>query len=418
MSSSSRSRFRRRGRKKLSPLPLPPRSPPPSVDSTVGGGEGLSASLSASFPSFSSRMSAPLSAAQSSSDPQCPATAPPLVLPVPGTQPPHKYTIEMTHRKEAVSPCPTSPARLRSASVIIFVIAFGSIMATRTAMNQCQLFQEETSLSFFSNQRDQRNAVTPYSTRAIHSLATCRTPPPKITPRKWGMGYSAARFRDIHVQFAHVPKAGSDTLRDYITRVLNGTGLSGSMKDKGRKSFRVAFVRDPMERFVSAYMETRLRGYKPTFQNVQEDFDEFFQKYLDGNYSDGRYDIFAHFMAQKHYLSHKNGDGVNFDYIGRIETIHEEWNTTFRESLRDSLPLSLPDFPLKRKRHSFDKAKPTLTPQQAHAICDLYCHDYCCLSIDFPKECPESSCPCPAEGRKRPFYPWLTFHGAETLYLP
>ena len=173
---------------------------------------------------------------------------------------------------------------------------------------------------------------------------------------------------------------------------------------------RVAFVRDPVDRFVSSYMEIRTppRGYKPHYDDIQQDFDEFFIRYLEGKYRDGRYTIKNHFGAQTAHLVHHNGDGIIFDYIGRAEHLNREWNT----SLRSFLPFRIPDLPEKRVRAT-TVVKPVMSPDQIRHVCRLYCHDFCCLGMDFPPECTNSTgrekldvCPC--QSKRPPLYPWHT----------
>ena len=182
---------------------------------------------------------------------------------------------------------------------------------------------------------------------------------------------------------------------------------------------RVAFVRDPVDRFVSSYMEIRrkARGYTPHYKSIQQDFDQFFVRYLGGNYSDGRYTIKNHFRAQTAYLTHRNGDGIAFDYIGRSEYLQQEWNTSFRSFL----PTRIPDLP-KERMWATTGVKPAMSPDQIRHVCRLYCHDFCCLGMDFPQEC---TCPqsetdtdkenstgcekldvCPCQSMRPPLYPW------------
>lgn len=243
-----------------------------------------------------------------------------------------------------------------------------------------------------------------YSQKAINSLRHCRLPSHE-SGEKFAQGYHTAEVgKDTQIEFAHVTKAGDESIRNYVTEVLNGT-QTFSLNDLKDNSYRVAFVRDPVDRFIAAYMEVQhpSRGYKPMFpHSIQDDFDNFMELYLAGNFDDGRYTIDSHFRAQVHFLSHPNGDGILFDYIGRTESMYQEWETTLSKNLPDNVVL--PKLPKVVEERNVAK-KPVAKPKHIQRICDLYCHDYCCLDIEFPSECPQSTCPCPS---KPPLYHWLT----------
>jgi len=225
-----------------------------------------------------------------------------------------------------------------------------------------------------------------------------------------------------------ITKCGSSTLRIYVAAVTeqqNQTYNADRWKlDEAIGALRVAFVRDPVDRFVSSYMEIYIRGYVPLHDDIQMDFDRFFEQYLGGNYSDGRYTIKPHFRAQTLFLCHANGDGISLDYIGRTEHIDDEWNTTFRAFLPPTA--RMPDLPRKRGRYTNPKiSKPKVRPDQVRHICRMYCHDYCCLGMDFPPECRggnqnnataesddgqehDDIGRCPCQSKKLPVYPWHT----------
>eukprot|EP00560_Eucampia_antarctica_P002153 CAMPEP_0197840468 /NCGR_PEP_ID=MMETSP1437-20131217/45627_1 /TAXON_ID=49252 ORGANISM="Eucampia antarctica, Strain CCMP1452" /NCGR_SAMPLE_ID=MMETSP1437 /ASSEMBLY_ACC=CAM_ASM_001096 /LENGTH=312 /DNA_ID=CAMNT_0043450091 /DNA_START=160 /DNA_END=1095 /DNA_ORIENTATION=+ len=225
----------------------------------------------------------------------------------------------------------------------------------------------------------------PFSERAVAALKQCRL-------RNVGhgtKGYHTIRIGAKTIAFRHITKAGSSTLTTYVSVVRQDLNQTRNVKfhlEEAIDALRVAFVRDPVDRFVSAYMEilTPSRGYKPHYEDVQEDFDHFFDRYLEGNYSDGRYTIKFHFMAQAQFLTHSNGDGISLDYIGRTEHLNEEWNSTFKAFL----PVDIPALPQTRARITeANNTKPVMRPYQIRHICQLYCHDYCCLGMEFPLEC-------------------------------
>ena len=252
-----------------------------------------------------------------------------------------------------------------------------------------------------------------FSERAISALQQCRLP--EVLQSGVRLGYHTARIdSDNLIAFRHITKCGSSTLSSFAALMQSPEFIHHEQQFDG---LRVAFVRDPVDRFVSSYMEIRRRGYTPHYDDIQQDFDEFFVRYLEGKYGNGRYTITKHFRAQTAFLTHRNGDGITFDYIGRTEHLKQEWNTSFRSFL----PTRIPDLPEKIARAT-KKIKPVMSPDQIRHVCRLYCHDFCCLGIDFPQECTcgesetdtgkrnstgcENLDVCPCHSMEPPLYPW------------
>ena len=251
-----------------------------------------------------------------------------------------------------------------------------------------------------------------FSERSISALQQCRLP--EVSQDDVLLGYHTARIDSNNsIGFRHIPKTGSTTLRTYAALIRQRNNQTTPKEGivyhpQHFDGVRVAFVRDPVDRFVSSYMEIRRRGYKPHYEDIQQDFDEFLVRYIEGNYSDGRHTIRSHFRAQTAHLTHRNGDGIAFDYIGRAEHLNREWNT----SLRSFLPFRIPDLPEERVEAT-TAVKPVMSPDQIRHVCRLYCHDFCCLGMDFPPECTNSTgrerldvCPC--QSTRPPLYPWHT----------
>ena len=262
--------------------------------------------------------------------------------------------------------------------------------------------------------RTQAYVEASFSERSISALQQCRLP--EVSQDDVLLGYHTARIDPNNsIGFRHITKTGSTTLTQY-TALIRQRNHQTSPEDgivyhaQHFDGVRMVFVRDPVDRFVSSYMEIRTpsRGYKPHYDDIQQDFDEFLVRYIEGKYSNGRYTITNHFRAQTAFLTHRNGDGIAFDYIGRAEHLNREWNT----SLRSFLPFRIPDLPEKRGR-STTVVKPVMSSDQIRHVCRLYCHDICCLGMDFPPECTNSTgrerldvCPC--QSKRPPLYPWHT----------
>mmetsp|Transcript_6280 Transcript_6280/g.9656 ORF Transcript_6280/g.9656 Transcript_6280/m.9656 type:complete len:354 (-) Transcript_6280:22-1083(-) len=246
-----------------------------------------------------------------------------------------------------------------------------------------------------------QNQSSSFSKSAIKALAQCMA---QCAPRQGNCGNAYHPIHKFMIEnknfsFVYIPKVASSSVQHIIRTSLNGT-LFKWIDDPN--AFKFAFVRDPLERFVSAYMEIIINRQYPRVlsANKEEEFTLFFNKFINGTFQDMNYTIPNHFTPQFNTLRLGR---KRLDYIGRSEQLFNEWSTTLKEKIP-----GLPDFPKKpgsHQRNSKESSKPNLTSEQKQAICSMYCRDFCCLAMEFPPECTQSKCPC--EEETNPVYSWL-----------
>jgi hypothetical protein len=144
----------------------------------------------------------------------------------------------------------------------------------------------------------------------------------------------------VKYAFVHIPKAGSSTIRKINNVVFNGEDSSNFVDDDALK---IAFVRDPISRFISAFLEIFYRRHiklegidtntdgivnNSTVQNI---FDEFFDKFINRNISKNseiEHLLNAHLSSQMMLLSNLDGTGMELDFVGRTETLEHDYNET------------------------------------------------------------------------------------------
>ena len=115
-----------------------------------------------------------------------------------------------------------------------------------------------------------------FSERAISALQQCRLP--EVLQSGVMLGYHIDSNNLI--AFRHITKCGSSTLSSFAALMPSPRMNEFIHHEQQFDGLRVAFVRDPVDRFVSSYMEIRRRGYTPHYDDIQQDFDKFFVRYL------------------------------------------------------------------------------------------------------------------------------------------
>jgi hypothetical protein len=185
----------------------------------------------------------------------------------------------------------------------------------------------------------------------------------------------------LNLQIVSVPKVGSRTLRHYVGH------QGGRIFAPFNQSLpTVVFLRDPLDRFVSAFKEVFFfRHVQDLFDphvSLQENFDAFTSDFLAAVRYKGKYyaSVQDHFRSATQCVCAKNGTCPRLAHVGRIEHCAEDWNK-FLVPLYNITPVE--------HLHAHEGLKHNLTLSDAHAkaLCRVYYHDYCCFDLPVPDIC-------------------------------
>ena len=201
---------------------------------------------------------------------------------------------------------------------------------------------------------------------------------------------------DTHA-FVHIEKVGSSTLRRYVTKWLNGTDHTHSAQHLRH----VAFVRHPLDRFVSAAFEAVDGLNSPPEYLYRKDLDE-------AGFAPGltlskqqRLDVFAdHFLAGR-----LNGSGLpgkiatehtipqwryinryldtQLHYVGHVDTMLEELDGMMGTHVIEQGRKNH----VRQRTRVNDSRTTVLRPSAVRGVCRAYLADVCCLDISFRTRC-------------------------------
>jgi len=234
------------------------------------------------------------------------------------------------------------------------------------------------------------------------------------------------------VQFANIPKCGSSTIRHILTRQspFGGNVRRSSGKwpptaywptkpvGKDEAPNFVAFVRDPVARFVSAFKEVKKR-FPKSKTNTDDCFAALLATLLDGTtfsheglsvmnqcfvriatddlksekFKAWGKVVFDHMRSQVSILFDKQGNPLPITIVGRVDSMSLDWDTSIIDAIPGFVPLAQTPNMTSVKRWNVainDKAKTytvTMTTIVVRRICKLYIADYCCLGIKVPPIC-------------------------------
>lgn len=205
-------------------------------------------------------------------------------------------------------------------------------------------------------------------------------------------GYSLEPFDRTKSIFVHIPKAAGTS----VTRTLY-SGPAGGHTDLRRyqlifsrrdynQYFKFTFVRNPWDRLQSAYHFLRAGGVNQTDQiwanrHLQkfQDFEEFVMRGL------GKPNImtYTHFIPQHRFVERVAGGPPGVDYIGRFETLQDDFSYIFRvihgaDSTAPALPLTNATTP-----HCSQQFADMYTPEMQRKVAEVYASDISCFGYDF-----------------------------------
>eukprot|EP00040_Diaphanoeca_grandis_P042117 m.264233 g.264233 ORF g.264233 m.264233 type:complete len:331 (-) comp54703_c0_seq1:368-1360(-) len=229
----------------------------------------------------------------------------------------------------------------------------------------------------------------------VHVNNTCFTEQAKTRSPQCIMNYSPK----YNVAMFCLPKAASSTMKDMFVASFPDR-VEKHCNSIAKDAHLIAFVRDPVERFLSGYEEAIYRriqaqGSKHGFQkqNAVKGMPEILVKDINGytdwlvywNKSKSAFDVFEEYVHKVHdshrpYDIHLNlqssflAQKQQWNFIGRIEHLNEDWNTMlskFNLKFAKEVPQS-------RKNHwkhlkTKDLSKKTIEKICEHVATDLPC---------------------------------------------
>lgn len=151
-------------------------------------------------------------------------------------------------------------------------------------------------------------------------------------------------LKDPDCVFIHVPKTGGSTIRQGLWKARWQGPVFGHVPNAWRDLFAFAFVRHPLERFVSAYADfSQLRGFKGSVEQFLEIATDENVAY-DGHRRSQAEDIRHHTLPQTHPFNCL--DAAN--YVARYEDYEVELRRLL-ELVGAEVPSGLPR--LRATRH-------------------------------------------------------------------
>jgi hypothetical protein len=144
---------------------------------------------------------------------------------------------------------------------------------------------------------------------------------------------------DNNAIFVHIPKCGGIAIGQAVFGCVTGQHMSIHKyrlmfsKTQFDKMFKFTFVRNPWDRLVSAYHFLEAGGIGQTDSRLAENsvlrfngFDDFVKGFIDQN--SGAMPV--HFIPQYRFLCYSQTDLPEVDFIGKLETVQEDFDTICR----------------------------------------------------------------------------------------
>lgn len=199
--------------------------------------------------------------------------------------------------------------------------------------------------------------------------------------------YSLKPFDDYQCVFIHIPKcAGQSIRKSLFANLLPGhiTLYTYQMifpKHKFEKYFKFSFVRNPMDRLVSAFMFMKSGGAheqdKRWSEEYLSDYPDF-ESFVMNGLKDDEILEYPHFRPQTSFLKGQNGK-IQIDFIGHLETIQRDFNqVTSRLGIKREL---VHINKTKSKRNDYDTY---YTDKMNDIVGDVYKTDFSILGYDRP----------------------------------
>lgn len=146
-------------------------------------------------------------------------------------------------------------------------------------------------------------------------------------------GYSLKPYDDLHCIFIHIPKTAGISVCQAFFGCLGGGHLTARTyqvifgTENYKNYFKFAFVRNPWDRLVSAYVFLKKGGLTEQDKAwAQEYLDKFgsFQSFVMHGLTPSVIYRVLHFIPQWEYVVDRNGK-VDVNFIGRFETLESDF---------------------------------------------------------------------------------------------
>lgn len=179
-----------------------------------------------------------------------------------------------------------------------------------------------------------------------------------IAKDKWGNVLTTRTIKNELYHFCHIPKTAGTSIK----KVLGYRTPHTVFDRKNSNCFSFAFVRNPYQRFLSAYffLVSGGLGQKQIFEKEKYignlDIDEFIKTKLKDSLEQ------EHLTPQHHFIP----EGV--DYLGKVETIQQDFNEICK--IIGVEPIELP-YENKTVDYSYE-----LTEEQKEIIYEIYKEDF------------------------------------------
>lgn len=180
-------------------------------------------------------------------------------------------------------------------------------------------------------------------------------------------------YPQLNAVFIHIPKTGGWSIRNGALSAMERDGPSTEWREEWDSAFKFAFVRHPVDRFLSAYrmvtqgtndMDARLFA-NPVDMSVGEFIDRaMFRKCDPNDLSDLDGFIVHHTLP----MSHPYNGIEKADFVGRFETLADDWAKVawMLGGVQKHLPML----------NWTQKADEEVSPWLAKMLADYYAEDF------------------------------------------
>jgi hypothetical protein len=192
-------------------------------------------------------------------------------------------------------------------------------------------------------------------------------------------------IKPINAVFIHIPKTGGTSIRKGTFRDVEGPEI-GTMPDAWEQYFKFAFVREPIDRFLSCVAmfrsgtvdedgRPRIAG-NPQF-TLEYAIEILSMRNLDSGVN--RKSLEERFLHHALPMTHPQNMLISADYVGRYENLEE----SFAEIIRHCGIRNIPKLP-KLHRSRAPIRKEVLQSNSLQLLAEYYAEDFRFCGYDFP----------------------------------
>lgn len=182
--------------------------------------------------------------------------------------------------------------------------------------------------------------------------------------------------------FIHVPKTAGTSMEHKLLPRTGGHHTAAYVRSQigetaWREAFTFAFVRDPLDRFVSGWQHWKRDDNSCTFEAHFDRAARWVNERRKIPLSDIALTHMPHWAPQNWFIFNC-GHRLQVDFVGRFHRLHDDWNAVCS---RIGLDCDLPHY---RKSDCLPSAS-YYTPERRAAVSGLYRDDYELLGSYFPE---------------------------------